>query len=91
MSVTPMRPDIVTTPMLAERNQEVVDLLRKLLEEAEDGLIQEIAVAASDGNHHTIGLTSGVVSMMLLGAVTLLQHDMMMAWNTVTDEPVHRA
>jgi hypothetical protein len=77
-SVTPIRPHIV--PMMQEPNPQVVTLLRDLLQQAEDGMIQEVAIACYSADGRTMTINSGVVSITLIGAVTMLQHELTASW-----------
>lgn len=61
----------------AEVNKEVVDILKSLLDEAETGLIQGVAVAGIHSDAATFNVFSSYMPMHLLGELRVLERDMM--------------
>ena len=76
MSVIPLRPGIEPAPNVGDINPQVVELLTELLEKARAGEVVGVAFASLHPGDLTTSNHGGRMTRGVIGALTLLQHDM---------------
>lgn len=65
--------------------QDVITLLREMLEDAERGFIAAVAVAALHPGHHVSAKIAGYATPGLSGGVALLQYRLTKSWQDAAD------